>query len=296
MSTASVGGAAASGTVLTTSSGRAYLDVVEQYRQAMAALSRAAVAAILSLWAEVDKDAMTWRRWPGEPAEYWVVPAYEVIEIFRSYAHQTTLNYLSRIRELEIGSQLPDDVVPELEKLPEVQLTKSLSFVGRGVEQEVMKRQGIPAATPRSEVPQVVLREAADRSQALIVGKTTRFVQEAARSTVVNVVKRDKRAVAWMRVTDADPCYFCAMLASRGAVYDTERVATFINGIRGDQYHDHCNCIAVPIYSHDAPMPDETLEYAQMWKTSTKGYSGRAARNAFRSAFEQAKRDRAQGA
>lgn len=51
--------------------------------------------------------------------------------------------------------------------------------------------------------------------------------------------------LGWARVlTGAENCGWCAMLASRGPVYDEDTVVT-----RGDgrRYHDHCDCAAVMV-------------------------------------------------
>lgn len=50
-----------------------------------------------------------------------------------------------------------------------------------------------------------------------------------------------KSSTSWRRVTDGNPCGFCAMLVSRGPVYTSERGA----GAGGD-YHTHCGCTVEP--------------------------------------------------
>ncbi|WP_279020462.1 hypothetical protein [Mobiluncus mulieris] len=41
----------------------------------------------------------------------------------------------------------------------------------------------------------------------------------------------------------ATTCDFCLMLASRGPVYGSSETA----GGEGNKYHDHCDCIPVPV-------------------------------------------------
>jgi len=62
------------------------------------------------------------------------------------------------------------------------------------------------------------------------------------RLTVAATTGRDRKAIGWRRVTDGNPCAFCAMLASRGPVY---RDAAAADGLK---YHAHCGCGAEPVY------------------------------------------------
>lgn len=71
------------------------------------------------------------------------------------------------------------------------------------------------------------------------------------RMTIAASTGRDRRAIGWRRVTDGNPCAFCAMLASRGPVY---RDATTADGV---QYHAHCGCTAEPAYSQWEPSAEE---------------------------------------
>ena len=60
----------------------------------------------------------------------------------------------------------------------------------------------------------------------------------------------------WRRVTDGQPCGFCAMLASRGPVYRSAEKA----GYGGNRYHERCGCTAEPFEGDPdewEPTPDE---------------------------------------
>jgi hypothetical protein len=83
-------------------------------------------------------------------------------------------------------------------------------------------------------------------------GIVRRQTMMGGRLTVARTAGHDRRAVGWRRVTDGNPCAFCAMLASRGPVY---KDAASADGI---QYHAHCGCTAEPAYSYDwKPTADE---------------------------------------
>lgn len=73
-----------------------------------------------------------------------------------------------------------------------------------------------------------------------LVGGFQRIVANADRRTVTGSAVVDPSARGWQRAGSGHTCSFCAMLISRGAVY-SEATANF-------RSHDHCHCIAVPVF------------------------------------------------
>ncbi len=73
-----------------------------------------------------------------------------------------------------------------------------------------------------------------------VAGGLQRIIGDADRGSVVESVKADPRGRGWQRHTSGGACDFCQMLTGRGAVY-TEASSSF-------ESHDHCGCIAVPVY------------------------------------------------
>lgn len=105
-----------------------------------------------------------------------------------------------------------------------------------------------------------------------------RLVLNAGRQTITDNVKRDPKATGWVRLTEMNPCSFCATLATRGAVYKSEKTADF-------KAHNHCRCHADPVFG-----PYELTAQVQAWKdlyrSSTAGIRGTKEKlNAFRAAF-----------
>lgn len=72
------------------------------------------------------------------------------------------------------------------------------------------------------------------------------------RNTVVQSAYRDRDSGRWRRVTDGEPCAFCAMLATRGPVYREETV--------GFETHEHCGCGGEIVYGNWQP-----TELEQAW-------------------------------
>lgn len=114
-------------------------------------------------------------------------------------------------------------------------------------------------------------------------GAATRQVLNGGREALLTLVQADETALGWARVTDGDPCYFCAMLASRGPVYKSAATAGF-------KAHDHCACSAEAVFSRSADWPGDARDYQRLWYSATKGYSGKDAINAFRRAHEAQRR------
>ena len=116
-----------------------------------------------------------------------------------------------------------------------------------------------------------------------VSGTSSRHVLNGGRDALDELIQADDAAVGWARVTDGDPCAFCAMLASRGAVYKSAMTAGF-------KAHDHCACTAEPVYDAFADLPGRAQEFQDLWYSATKGFSGKDAINAFRRAYEKQRR------
>ncbi|MEU1761681.1 hypothetical protein [Micromonospora sp. NPDC005652] len=85
-----------------------------------------------------------------------------------------------------------------------------------------------------------------DRPQTLrnLSGAVQRLVLEPARETIADSVRRDPADARWARVPGrSDPCAFCRMLASRGAVYHSEAAAGGMH-----RYHGKCGCVPTPVW------------------------------------------------
>lgn len=118
---------------------------------------------------------------------------------------------------------------------------------------------------------------AADNGLVKVIGTFGKLVLAGGNKTILTAVQRDKKAVGWARITSGDPCAFCRLLSSRGAVYRSDRSASF-------EPHDHCSCTAEPVY-HDTSLDqgeEHLSEYkqAQAWARSTDSLSKGTSNNA----------------
>lgn len=111
------------------------------------------------------------------------------------------------------------------------------------------------------------------------LGTAARIVQDGARTTTIDTSNADPVAVGWYRVTDGNPCSFCALLASRGIAYKSQRQADF-------KSHNHCMCSAAPAFSRDHELPELNKEALNVYYQATRGLPNKDRINAFRKAWE----------
>lgn len=114
---------------------------------------------------------------------------------------------------------------------------------------------------------------------ALLAGSATRLTLSGGRNTIEASVRADPRARGFARVTSSSACNFCAMVASRGAAFKSDRTAGF-------EAHDNCGCSAQPVFD-GTPLPPGNERYARLWSETTAGLSGKDAQNAFRTALAE---------
>lgn len=112
-------------------------------------------------------------------------------------------------------------------------------------------------------------------------GALSRLVLNGGRDTVDDSVKADPEALGWIRVTSGSPCAFCAMLASRGPAYKTERTSRF-------QSHDHCGCGSEPFY-RGSKLPEINRQMERLWADAAAGKDDQL--NRFRRALAEQRRD-----
>lgn len=111
-------------------------------------------------------------------------------------------------------------------------------------------------------------------------GAAVRQSLKGARNVTANVVSFDRKALGFARFTDSNPCHFCALLASRGAVYGKHSFAESDKGfvanknaievpedyIRVSKVHNNCRCTLRPVYSKSQEFDSDAKFYRQQWK------------------------------
>ncbi|MFF3928274.1 VG15 protein [Streptomyces hirsutus] len=128
-------------------------------------------------------------------------------------------------------------------------------------------------------------QQAMDAAAVRLVGSTQYLALEGGRQVMQRSIEVDEQATGWARVTDADPCAWCAMLASRGPVYKSAKTAGDPRK-GGNRYHDHCGCQAWPAFTNDEPFIGVAEQLYDDWLRETRGRGGKHAVNAFRRWWE----------
>jgi hypothetical protein len=273
--------------------------LTEQHRRAQVANQQSFLRQFLALWPllnPLDLDAFV----PG-----WLSAVLRLIDVFRQQSADITTDYYRRFREIEAPGDAPD--LPEItfqgvsspateqilrrvargdRNIAPVDLDRVLidwSDARRAAQVSMLVtgpsniKAKIKRATPVEQATRSALVEAS--------GAASRHVLDGGRKTALTVVQRDEIAIGWARVTDGDPCAFCAMLASRGPAYKSRQQAAF-------QAHDHCACSVEPVFSRAAEWPGRSREFQQLWNDNIRGqYSGKDAIRAFRRLYEQQQRE-----
>jgi hypothetical protein len=107
--------------------------------------------------------------------------------------------------------------------------------------------------------------------QVRLLGSAQRIAANGGRGTVYGTARKAPVIVGWRRIHTGskEPCYFCALLLSRGAVYKSKRSAeTRLSD--GEPYHDHDQCEAEPLYEEEEEPPHVQDLYDQ-WLKATEG-------------------------
>lgn len=109
-----------------------------------------------------------------------------------------------------------------------------------------------------------------------LTGGLQRLIRQSGRETIIENADSDPvnadSEVRYRRATAAGACAFCAMLATRGAVYHDEQVETNITGRRWKfKAHDFCNCEPVPVFpGDDMETPSWYADYESAYKAAVQ--------------------------
>ena len=226
----------------TTAEGR---RLTEQHRILQRRLAALTVAQMRQLWRLLDPENL-----PAS-SEDWLTATVAMIERNHAASAALSARYFVQFRQTEVRDgafQLPPAPILDRE-----QATTSLTVTGI------------------SRVAQG--KAAVDTAAAAAV----RLVLNGGRGTLVDAVEADPVALGWIRVTDGDPCAFCALLASRGPTFKSQ-------GSAGFQAHDSCACTAEPVYDRNTEWPGRNREWADLYSEVAQGQPNPL--NAFRRAYE----------
>lgn len=198
----------------------------------------------------------------------------------------TASQFFTALRRLE-GVNTPYAAAPTLGMVDEG-VRKSLIAVGPG--DFMNKAADIRRLDLSPAREQAMLAEAKQATTKAIVAASIRHAQAGSRQTIIDNTEKDKTALGWVRVTKANPCFFCAMLASRGLTYRAFKEGSFdmsdprFTGSGNAKVHDSCGCSMKPVYDEADPVLGRVQKFADQW--SMWGAGGGDAALRFRRGYD----------
>jgi len=279
------------------------------FRQQQATIAAATATAVSRLWsATVDPKDLQ------RTGSAWVERSIPLIQAGRARSAGSAATYAGAVRRV-VAPTAPPFTFPPAPPAPVDQLRTSLWVTGVVNARARLEKAYAPQqpnalldlrrrlqdtpGDPLRERQQALLDRGADAAindalQEAInsaSGATARHVLNGGRDSIRDGVKKDKVALGYVRVTRANPCAFCAMLASRIVYKDNlysehsfDRSDPRFDGEGTAKVHDNCYCTLRPIYSKRADeIPELNRRFDEMWRQRGDG----DALNAFRRYYER---------
>jgi hypothetical protein len=233
------------------------------HQRAQRALTGDALSKLQVAWAEVDpEDAATWLRY--------VNTAEELCSSAQTASANTAFRYFERFRRAELKAlgQLVDGL-----SVARPSLALPGEFEG------VIEAYG-PAYVRRLIASGVSVEEAKRLALSGQLGNLTGRILSPGRDVVSSGIDRDRRCIGYRRCCSGAACSFCAMLATRGAVYKEDsfrsgykgqRVSLSTGkakGARGAEVHRSCQCWMEPVYSRKSRPTANVTRYEALWRES----------------------------
>jgi hypothetical protein len=200
--------------VATTPEGRA---LTEQHRIWQALLGAEAAASVLELAALIDPTNI------DAGVDEWLEQMVALQQVTHVAGVDEAIKYLRNFRIAELGTEAAAN-------MPVVDVPFDPKVATRNV---AWAPQVAKTLTGRGARPV----DAWAQATKAVAAKVQHETLEAGRDVVER--SAEKAGSAWRRVADSNPCAFCALLASRGPVYNRSTVVAKLDGFK---FHYHCGC------------------------------------------------------
>lgn len=228
-------------------------QLAEAQRVEQARLSAEVTRDVLALWLATYE--------PRAPA-VWRALIAALAAIVNRFRNESSRSAISYYMESRSAARVPGLFVPRPAPEPPRELIEATAQITGARAYGRAAGRNLPEA------------RAMQNSGVQVAGALARITLDAGRQTILSAVEEDREAIGWIRITDANPCAFCSMLASRGAVFSEDTVSF--------QAHAHCACIGAPVWSRDEAWLGHSEDLYQQWKRETAGHSGKDAIRAWR--------------
>jgi hypothetical protein len=224
----------------------------------------AAVAALVAAYYRSKVD-------PEDPAavDRWIDLMLPKILGQHDNIAQRAAAYATTLRRLELPNEPALVFEPSVGAVTE-QVRKSLQVVGPG--DYLNKMRDIRRLDVSPTQVRALMRDAKDVTARKVMASTVRHVQNGGRQTLVDAATSDVTTIGYVRVTKAKPCFFCAMLASRGldgGLYQEDSFAASDPRFTGEgtvKVHDECQCTYKPVYTRNDEFLKDIDPFVDMWE------------------------------
>lgn len=228
-------------------------QLTEAYRVQQARISAGTMLTAMAMFpalVEGDDDEMIPR---------WLAALVALMRRQGQISGRLAQQYMAAYRVAELGLGGAPFTLPEPRDINEEQVITSMMVTGPVAFRKASERAGVERLALTSDAARKVMESNARAVQ--------RHVANVGRDLIEDVALTDRACRGHVRVTDGDPCYFCAMLASRGPVYEDDSFDESdprFEGPGNHKVHDGCGCLLVPVYG-PAPILAQTRMYEKRW-------------------------------
>lgn len=258
--------------------------------RAAQAREAAKVAAIVAAYFRYKVDLSD-----PDAVQRWLALVIPRILAGRERSSALAVQFGNTLRRLELPGVKDDFRFAKAAQMSTEQLTTSLMVTGPTALRK--KIAEIERLDQSPSVKRAMTTDAMRTAEKGVAGSTVRHIQNAGRQVIRDGAITDPQALGYIRVTTGlNPCWFCAMLASRGLVYTEDSFdqsdPRFESNERGGtaKVHDSCGCGFKPAYTRQDPVLEQSAEWTALWESVA--VEGRGWQNAidFRNAYEARQR------
>lgn len=230
---------------------------VQQHYVTQMALTAALVQALRRLWPMLKPSTVI------TTADHYKAGVAALVDQYSLAAASLSADYYDALRS-QAGVAAPFHM-PMVDPPPDGQVAHYVDWATTGLDR---------ATTAKT------FDELAGMVQSKVEAVSQKFVADTGRNEIIAAIEADTQARRWARVTRPNACYFCRMLATRGAVYRSEATAEF-------KAHTNCHCVVEPVFSMHYEPPAHTRADQSLWYEVTSGIHGSKAKMlAWRHALE----------
>lgn len=273
--------------------------LTSDFRRGQLAIRSRLLRRVLDLWPQLDVRRL------DATAPEWQRAMVAAVMASRMESARAAATYYEQLRAVELPDAAPlrsrwldENTASITAKLTPIVET-SLAVTGPVNLKRRTKRfvDETTSTTIASATSTATLERAIDKasSQALVdvSGAAARHALDGGRQLLREEGAQDELAVAFARVSDGDPCYFCALMISRGFVYRSRASAgrsanSRFTGPGLYKFHDHDACTVEPVFHRDAPLDDAAERYDRIYRDASAeaAQTGKPVLAVFRQRYE----------